>query len=334
MRKNLIYIFLLLTIHSYSQNAAKTDAFAFNKYAAIDVLADRFKNDVVNRHHPAINYTSRKWIVGMGTAAVYGTSFIYLSEAWYKGYPRSAFHTFNDFGEWMQMDKVGHAWTAYNTGKANSALWKWAGAKENNSVLLGSGTSLLYMLSIEYLDGRSAEWGWSWGDAGADLAGSVLFASQQFGWKEQKILLKFSSHRKNYGPSLNERANDLFGSGFYERILKDYNAQSYWLSFNLKSFLKNEKLPGWLNVSIGYGADGMLGGYENLAKDKNQNVIFDRRDIPRYRQLFLAPDVDLTKIKTSSKFLRTVLFTANCLKFPTPSLEFSQGKLHGHWLQF
>src|SRR5574337_956548 len=108
MRKNLIYIFLLLTIHSYSQNAAKTDASAFNKYAAIDVLADSFKNDLVNKHHPAINYTSRKWIVGMGTAAVYGTSFIYLSEAWYKGYPRSAFHTFNDFGEWMQMDKIGH----------------------------------------------------------------------------------------------------------------------------------------------------------------------------------------------------------------------------------
>ena len=71
-----------------------------------------------------------------------------------------------------------------------------------------------------------------------------------------------------------------------------------------------------------------------LAKDKNGNIIFDRRDITRYRQVFLAPDIDLTKIKTKVKLLKTVLFTVNCLKLPTPSLEFSQGKLRGHWLQF
>lgn len=329
-------MFLLLAINSYSQDAAKKiDSSSFNKYAAIDALADSIKNKPgFKKNHSAINYTGRKWIVGTGTTTVYGTSFIYLNEAWYKGYPRSSFHTFNDFGEWMQMDKIGHEWTAYNTGKATAAMWKWAGVSDKTSVLLGSGTSLLYMLSIEYLDGHSAEWGWSWGDAGADLTGSILFVSQQLGWKEQKILLKFSSHKRNYGPSLNARANDLFGNGFYERILKDYNAQTYWLSFNLKSFLKNEKLPVWLNFSIGYGADGMFGGYENLAKDKNGNVIFDRTDIPRFRQLFFAPDIDLTKIKTNSKFLRTALFALNCLKVPTPSLEISQGKLHGHWLQF
>jgi hypothetical protein len=190
------------------------------------------------------------------------------------------------------------------------------------------------MLSIEYLDGRSAKWGWSWGDVAADVSGSALYASQQLGWKEQRILLKFSSHKKNYDPSLRARVDDLFGESLPERILKDYNAQTYWLSCNLRSFLKNTGLPGWLNVSIGYGADGMLGGYENISYDKDGNIVFNRSDIRRYRQWYLAPDIDLTKIKTSSKFLRTVLFAANCLKFPAPSLEFSRGQLHGHWLQF
>jgi uncharacterized protein YfiM (DUF2279 family) len=276
----------------------------------------------------------RKWIVGAGTALAYGSSFLLLNQAWYKDYPRSSFHSFNDAGEWMQMDKVGHAWTAYTTGKATTALWKWAGSNERSSVLFGAGSSLLYMLSIEYLDGRSAEWGWSWADVAADFSGTILFAAQEFGWKQQKIEMKFSSHKKNYEPSLNARADNLFGSGLPERLLKDYNAQTYWLSFNIRPIVKTENFPKWLNVSIGYGANGMFGGYQNIAYDKNGDIIFDRRDIKRYRQWYLAPDIDLTKIKTGSRFLRTLLFAANVLKFPSPVLEFSCNKFRLHLLTF
>jgi uncharacterized protein YfiM (DUF2279 family) len=282
-----------------------------------------------------VKNNSRKWLIGTASVLGYGGSFIFLNEAWYKGYPRSSFHTFNDAGEWLQMDKIGHAWTAYHTSRVNAALWKWAGVSDDKSVLLGSGTSLLYMLSIEYLDGRSAEWGWSWPDAGADIFGAGLFASQQLAWKEQKISIKFSSHRRNYQPaSLEQRANDLFGKSLQERFLKDYNAQTYWLSLNVKSVFKNSQLPAWLNIAVGYGADGMFGGYDNIAFDKDGNISFDRRDIKRYRQWYLAPDIDLTKIKTKSSFLRTVYSVVNVLKIPAPALELSNGKLKGHWVAF
>ncbi|MGN6163280.1 MAG: DUF2279 domain-containing protein [Flavisolibacter sp.] len=282
-----------------------------------------------------VKNNSRKWLIGTASVLGYGGSFIFLNEAWYKGYPRSSFHTFNDAGEWMQMDKIGHAWTAYHTSRVNTALWNWAGVSDRRSVLLGSGTSLLYMLSIEYLDGRSAEWGWSWPDAGADIFGASLFAVQQLTWQEQKISIKFSSHRKNYQPeSLEQRANDLFGKSLQERLLKDYNAQTYWLSLNIRSILKNSQLPSWLNIAVGYGADGMLGGYQNLAFDKDGNISFDRRDIKRLRQWYLAPDIDLTKIKTKSSFLRTVFSVVNVLKIPAPALELSNGKLKGHWVTF
>lgn len=277
---------------------------------------------------------SRKWIIGVGTTAIYGTSFIYLNEAWYKDYPRSSFHSFNDAGEWLQMDKIGHAWTAYNTGKATTAFWRWAGLNNRSSVFLGTGTSLIYMLSIEYLDGRSAEWGWSWADVAADFSGSILFSAQELLFDQQKVQLKFSSHRKTYGPALNERSDELFGKTLYERLLKDYNAQTYWLSFNTNDFFKSQKLPSWLNISIGYGAEGMYGGYQNISYDKSGNITFDRRDIQRYRQWYLAPDIDLAKIRTNSKFLRTVFFALNSFKFPTPALEFSKGKFHGHLFQF
>lgn len=277
----------------------------------------------------------RVWLTGAVSAIGYGGSFVFLNEAWYKGYPRSSFHTFNDGGEWQQMDKIGHAWTAYHTSRAATGLWKWSGLKPSTAVVLGTGSSLLYMLSIEYLDGRSAEWGWSWPDAGADIAGASLFALQELGWKEQKISLKFSSHRKHYEtPALEGRANELYGSSLPERLLKDYNAQTYWLSANLKSLVPSWNLPRWLNLSIGYGADGMYGGYENRAFDKNGNLTFDRRDIHRYRQWYLAPDIDLTRLPVKSKFVKTVFFALNCLKFPAPSLELSNGKLTGHWMHF
>lgn len=158
--------------------------------------------------------------------------------------------------------------------------------------------------------------------------GAGLYASQELGWKEQKIGFKFSSHNKNYKQAdLKARADDLYGSSFQGRLLKDYNAQTYWLSANIKSFFPKTALPAWLNVSVGYGAEGMFGGFENIAKNKTDGTItFDRRDIKRYRQFYLAPDVDLTKIRTKSKLLKSVFSALNVLKFPAPAVEFSNGK--------
>ena len=101
-----------------------------------------------------------------------------------------------------------------------------------------------------------------------------------------------------------------------------------------KSFFPKTKLPGWFSVAVGYGAEGMFGARSNVAKDKNGNIIFDRSDIKRYRQLYLAPDIDLNKIKTKKKAVRFILSALNAFKFPAPTLEFSNGSLKGHWIYF
>ncbi|SHF42988.1 DUF2279 domain-containing protein [Flavisolibacter ginsengisoli] len=319
MRKWLVSVFIFIAL---SANAQEYNAHIHNRDSALLPAS-------------TINFSERKWMAATGMAAVYGGSFIFLNEAWYKGYPRTSFHSFNDAGEWLQMDKIGHAWTAYHSSRVNTTVWKWAGMNDRQSVVLGTGTSLAYMLSIEYLDGRSAEWGWSWPDAAADLFGATLFASQALVWKEQKISLKFSSFQKKYKPAaLEQRANDLFGSSLPERLLKDYNAQTYWLSINLSSTCGIDGLPPWLNLAIGYGADNMFGGYQNLAYDKEGNVVFDRRDLKRRRQWYLSPDIDLARIKTKSRFLRTAFSVLNVLKIPAPTLELSNGKFKGHWISF
>jgi uncharacterized protein YfiM (DUF2279 family) len=305
VRKWLLHIFLLISIPCFSQGEVNL-----------------VKDTIIQK-----NYTARKWAVGSFSVLGYGGSLYFLDKAWYQDYPRSSFHTFNDAGEWKQMDKIGHAWTTYNTSRIVSGLWQWAGVPKSKAVLLGTGSSLLYMTSIEYMDGRSSDWGWSWPDISMNVFGAALFASQELGWKEQKIQLKFSTHYVKYDqPDLDQRADKLFGNSWPEKMLKDYNAQTYWLSANLKSLVQSSKLPPWLNLAIGYGAGGMYGGYENIAYDKDGNLIFDRRDIQRYRQWYLSPDIDLTKIKTKSKFLKAGFFVLSAFKFPAPALEFSKGK--------
>lgn len=303
----------------------------FGKVAAQDSLP--INDEKLNVHNAGIN-KKKALLVGGISVTVYGSSLLALNQTWYKNYPKTSFHTFNDSGEWLQMDKVGHGWSVYNLSRASTSAWQWAGLAENKSVLIGSLSGFAYLTVIEILDAHSEKWGWSWADVAANVAGSSLFALQQLGWEEQRIQYKFSAHRKKYSAALETRADELFGTSLAERILKDYNGQTHWLSFNINSFTHKKNLPGWLNISVGYGADGLFGGYENIAYDKNGNVSFYRPDIKRQRQWYLSPDVDFTKIKTESKLLKTLLAGLNCLKIPAPAFQLSKGKLRGYWLYF
>ncbi|OQP58946.1 hypothetical protein A3860_39120 [Niastella vici] len=283
---------------------------------------------------PASNINHKKIVVAGASFAGYTGSLYFLNKAWYKDYPKSSFHTFDDNSEWLQIDKVGHLWTAYNTSRLLYVLWKWAGCTSNESVLIGTLSGFSYMTVIEFLDAHSAKWGWSWGDISANFAGSSIFLVQQLAWKEQKLQIKFSSHKVLYSNELLARANDLYGKSLAERLLKDYNAQTYWMSFSLARIFRNRKLPGWLNIAIGYGAEGMFGANENIGFDKNGQITFNRTDIKRFRQWYLAPDIDLTKIKSKNKIIQSLFTALNSIKFPAPSIEFSNNRIRGHWLHF
>jgi uncharacterized protein YfiM (DUF2279 family) len=277
----------------------------------------------------------RTWIVAGANLVGYGTTMIGLYSDWYKNYPQSSFHTFNDWSEWKQMDKVGHLYSAYIEGRASMELWRWTGINRKKRIWLGGMSGAVYQTVIEVLDGFSAEWGWSWGDFSANILGSSLLVAQELAWDEQRVKLKFSFHRKNYSdPQLVQRSDELFGKDLGQRFIKDYNGQSYWASVNLHSFFPKSKIPHWVNISLGYGAEGLFGGKENLSKDKNGNITFDRRDIKRYRQWYLAPDLDLSRIRTRSKALHILLTIADAFKFPLPALELSNGKLRAHAIYF
>ncbi len=264
----------------------------------------------------------RKIVLGVSSAAIAGGTLIYLNQAWYQQYKSSKFHTFNDNDEWFQMDKYGHAFSTYQTGRLMMNAMECAGYSKKNQLVIGGLSGFAYMSVIEVMDGYSSGWGFSWGDMGANALGSGLAIGQKALWNEQRIQLKFSFYSSGYA----KYRPDLLGKSFSTQILKDYNGQIYWLSINPSSFMKKEtKFPKWLNVAFGYGANGMLGArYNNiLVEDEDGNTKF----FNRYQQGYFSLDVDLTRIKTRSKVLRSVFSCLNIIKIPFPNLELSEGKL-------
>lgn len=265
---------------------------------------------------------TRKLVLGITSVAATTGSLIYLNQAWYQQYSSSKFHTFNDNDEWCQMDKFGHGFTTYQTARLMMQAMDWAGYTQKKQVLIGGLSGFGYMTAVEVMDGYSSGWGFSWGDMGANAMGSGLAIGQKALWKEQRMQLKFSF----YPSGLAKYRTDQLGKSLSTQILKDYNGQTYWLSINPSAFLKKDtKFPKWLNLAIGYGANGMLGArYNNvLAQDEQGNTFYFKR----YRQCYLSLDVDFTRIRTRSKLLKAVFSGLNVIKIPFPNLELSEGKL-------
>jgi len=248
-----------------------------------------------------------------------------LNQLWYADYAHSNLHSVNDNDEWLQMDKSGHMFSSYHLGAFGSNALKWSGCSKKNQLIYGSTIGLSFMTAVEVFDGYSAEWGFSWGDMAANTTGTALYVSQELLWNEQRIVPKFSFHTSQYS-SL--RPNVL-GSNFTQQILKDYNGQTYWLSANINSFFKSSKFPNWMNIALGYGADGMITG-----KTEN-NPVFSSFETKRSRQFYVSFDADLTKIRTKSHFLKTFFIVFNSIKIPAPTLEIngSQG-IKFHYLYF
>lgn len=227
-------------------------------------------------------------------SAVYASTMYGLYTLWYKDYPQGRFHWFGDGREWLQMDKAGHTMTAYEIGRFGIEAFKWSGLEQRKAALYGGLVGWTYQATIEVFDGFSAQWGASASDLLANTIGTGLVVGQELAWNEQRAQLKVSAHLTSYA---RYRPNTL-GSTFAERIFKDYNGQTYWLSVSPGAWMREEsKFPKWLAVSVGYGADGMIGGTANPVADADMNP-FPR--FRRTRQYYLSLDIDFTRLDRKS----------------------------------
>jgi hypothetical protein len=264
------------------------------------------------------NCKSRQIAILSGYAGIYAGGMTALYQLWYKNYSQSGFHFFNDNKEWLQMDKAGHVYSAYHLGEFGYNSAKYACFSENQSLWLGSSYGLLFLTTIEIFDGFSSGWGASAGDFIANTSGYLLFTGQQYFWNEQKFRLKFSYSPGKYA----QYRPELLGENQFTRVIKDYNAQTYWFSFSPAVFTtKKETLwPEWLCLSLGYSGDGMIGGAENPSFVNGKPL----PDFTRQRQFYCSLDIDFSKIRTNSKGMKLLFYGFNMIKFPFPAISYDR----------
>lgn len=260
--------------------------------------------------------TRRLRTVVIAGTVTYGAGLAGLSQLWYKESARQSFAFFNDLREWKQVDKVGHLFSAFYLSYGTDKLLQWSGVPDEKTALPAALTGFLLLLPVEILDGYSSDYGASAGDLAANAFGALLFFGQKKAWNDIRIYPKFSYHATSY-PLIRPEA---LGDTFAARLIKDYNAQTYWLSFDADKFFT---FPKWLNLAVGYGVADMPYAVDIANK---------RMGYDPYRQYYFSLDPDLTAIPTNSKAIRTVLTLLNVIKIPSPTVEFSRKGTRFHWL--
>ncbi len=252
-------------------------------------------------------------IISQGVVFVGGV--IEMNKLYDRDHLNSKFHFTNGNADYLQMDKAAHIMAAYHISDFSANTLNWSGVSKRNQTIYGAGIGFVFLTTVEFIDGFGS--GTSPDDIIANAVGTSLFVSQEMLWNEQRIVPKFS-FRSSHFFSAAPRVMRL-------QIENEFDGQTYWLSANVHSFFKGSKFPKWLNIAGGHGVEGMDYRYSGgISQECNP-----------YRQFYLSLDVDLTKIKTKSHFLKTFFYLFNSIKFPAPTLEIGEsGKVKGYLFYF
>ncbi|MDH5382954.1 MAG: YfiM family protein [Cyclobacteriaceae bacterium] len=121
----------------------------------------------------------RLYTVVATEAGSYLTGLSLLYFIWYKDHARVPFHFYDDSKGYLQIDKAGHAFSAYRESYAAYHALRWAGMDKKRALIFGGPLGLVFQTPIEIFDGLYEGWGFSWSDMVANTFGSLLFTSQE-----------------------------------------------------------------------------------------------------------------------------------------------------------
>ena len=278
----------------------------------ITVLFFLCKNPLYAKSLKDSTKTIKKVInIGVPSAAI--ISLVGINELWYKNYARSDFHFFDDLKEWNGMDKVGHACTSYHLNKVSHTLFEKNHIK--NPLLKSSIYTFGYMLGIDLLDGYSTEWGFSIYDVIGNGLGTFLYSIQESKLKSQPFKIKFSSTKTAYATC----RPSLLGENRLQQIFKDYNGQTYWVTFNYNE-LSNKKIKifDYVNFAFGYSVDGFTGGHNNPEITSCNCITSECNNLKRTSQFIFSLDLNTSKIKNNHPIIGKFLLPFDIIKIPFP----------------
>jgi hypothetical protein len=248
------------------------------------------------------NHTNVRWgraaIVGGTLGALVTGIHIYQRNAWWSD-QRTSFHFQDDPIYALNVDKAGHfLGGAFGSFLGRKSL-EWSGFSRDASVWGGFAMGALFELYVEFEDGFAKDWGFSPGDAYADVVGAFWPVLQEYVPGVEHIQPKFS-----YWPSKEMRSGAHKGNA-----IDDYEGQTYWMSVHVEGLLPQSwkpYWPDWLALAVGVSVRNM-----ELHENKERNII-------------LALDYDMTKIIPGDSWLMQTLKQAlNYVRFPAPAIRIS-----------
>lgn len=246
---------------------------------------------------------NRLALVGAGAVVTLVGAHIYQRDAWWQS-GRSFFRFQNDWQYALNIDKIGHTEGGYFEAKIFKSLASWIGFNDRASTFYGSIFGMLYQLYVEIEDGYHSQYGFSPGDAFADIIGASIPIAQEAVPELRNFGIKFS-----YWPSA--KILDEWRRHQYHTFIDDYEGQTFWINMDPHFFLgENGKvIPAWLGIAVGAGI-------------RNYDVPGATR-----RRIYLAFDYNFSKIETSSAFLHTVLTALDFLHYPAPGIRLENNKI-------
>ncbi len=223
------------------------------------------------------------------------TVHIYQRNAWWSDNRRS-FHIQHDWEYALWADKIGHIYAGALLSHLFSAGLEAGNLDYERSAIYGSALALAFHTYVEIEDGFGEEWGFSPGDAIANLLGAGFALAQYYYPSLKNIQPRFS-----YVPSQKMRDGTHQGNG-----IDDYEGQIYWFSFRMKNILPEgiaKYWPSFLMLSAGMGVrdlDGSGGGKQ---------------------EFYIGLDFDAEVIPLYGKFWQFVKNTLNYFHFPMPGIR-------------
>lgn len=246
---------------------------------------------------------------GVLSSSIVGIHIIQYN-SWWKD-QRGPFHIVYDADYKANFDKIGHGFASYYAAHFFREAYAWSGFGDGQATLLGAVSASLFEFYVEIEDGFARQWGFSPGDAIANIAGSAFFVL-----RNRVPIMQNFQYKWSYFPSkqLLDNRPDIPGQGL--NPIDDYGGQYYWGVANINGLLPKRwqgAVPDWLGLAFGVGGDNLD------AKEVPGPKPFANRKLAFY----IGLDYDLAKLIPESdigilNFIRRAL---EYWHFPAPAFR-------------
>jgi uncharacterized protein YfiM (DUF2279 family) len=238
----------------------------------------------------------------------------YFRRAWWSG-ERAPFHQNYDWnGYFRDQDKAGHMLGGYLLSEGGRELLESACMSEKKAALWAVAYAAAFQLQIEIWDGTQAKYGFSPPDLLFNSLGQALSLSHAYVPAMRAVMPTFS-----YSETLalkNTSAGLIPGD---LRATVDYSGQTYWLSVDVDTLLPRAARKVWpdlLRLSFGHAisnwVDPSTGAY-----------------IRAQRRFLITLDIDPLKLPGHAPWWVSVKKGLRHYHFPSPAIEFRNGKVTG-----